>query len=43
MALKKVKVVFFENVENRDIFVNEKIASKDKMCLLISYKDHLHL
>ncbi|GFI40939.1 N,N'-diacetylbacillosaminyl-diphospho-undecaprenol alpha-1,3-N-acetylgalactosaminyltransferase [Thomasclavelia cocleata] len=34
MALKKVKVVFFENVENRDIFVNEKITSKDKTCLL---------
>lgn len=33
IALKKVRVVFFENSENRDIFVNEKIvdASKTKV------------
>ena len=29
-ALKKVKVVFFENAENRDIFVNNNIIPKNK-------------
>jgi len=33
-ALKKVKVVFFENVENRDTFVNEKIIQKNKTHVL---------
>lgn len=33
-ALKRVKVVFFENMENRDIFIDEKIVSKDRTCLL---------
>lgn len=33
-ALKKVKVVFFENVENRNVFINEKIIEKDKTYLL---------
>ena len=34
VSLKKAKVVFFENSENRDIFVNEKIVRKNKTCLL---------
>lgn len=34
MALKKVKIVFFENIENRDIFVRERIVDQDKTCLL---------
>lgn len=33
-ALKKANVVFFENEENRQIFVNEKIVRKDQTCLL---------
>ena len=33
-ALKKVKVVFFENVENRNTFVNEKIIQKNKTHVL---------
>lgn len=33
-ALKNAKVVFFENTENRDIFVREGIVSKDKTHVL---------
>lgn len=33
-ALKKVKIVLFENTENRDIFVNEKIIPKNKTYVL---------
>ena len=33
-ALKKAKVVFFENVENRDIFVKEQIIQKEKTYVL---------
>lgn len=33
-ALKKVKIVLFENVENRDIFVKEKIIQKSKTYVL---------
>lgn len=33
-ALKKAKVIFFENGGNRDIFVNEKIVPETKCCLL---------
>lgn len=33
-ALKKVKVVFFENSENRKLFVTEHIVSEDKTCIL---------
>lgn len=33
-ALKKAKVVFFENSENRKIFVGERIVKKDKTCVL---------
>lgn len=33
-ALKKVKIVFFENKENQDIFINEKIIKKEKTYLL---------
>lgn len=33
-ALKKVKVVLFENVENRDIFVNEGIIPENKTHVL---------
>ena len=31
---KKAKVVFFENVENRKIFIDEKIVMEEKACLL---------
>lgn len=34
IALKKANVVFFENIENKDIFVREKIISEDKTCVL---------
>jgi galacturonosyltransferase len=34
IALKKVKVVFFENVENQQTFVNEGIVDENKTCLL---------
>lgn len=34
IALKKVKVVFFENEENQNIFINEYIVSRDKTCKL---------
>lgn len=33
-ALKKAKVVFFENAENRSIFMKEKIVKKAQCCLL---------
>jgi len=33
-ALKQAKVVFFENTENRDIFVNEGIIAKEKTHVL---------
>ena len=33
-ALKKAKVVFFENAENRDVFVNEGIVTKEKTHVL---------
>lgn len=33
-AFKKVKVVFFENIENRDILVNKGIVKKSKAVLL---------
>lgn len=33
-ALKKVKVVFFENIENREIFVDEKIVKEERTCCL---------
>lgn len=33
-ALKKVKTVFFENIENRNIFIENRIIEKDKTCLL---------
>ena len=33
-ALKKAKVVFFENGVNRDIFVKERIVPETKCCLL---------
>lgn len=33
-ALKRVRTVFFENEENRSIFVKEKIVKKDKTLLL---------
>ena len=34
VGLKKAKVVFFENEENRQIFINEKIVKEEKTCLL---------
>ena len=33
-ALKKAKVVFFENSANLDLFVNEKIIRREQTCLL---------
>ena len=33
-ALKKAKTVFFENVENRSVFVDEGIVSEEKTCVL---------
>ena len=33
-SLKKAKTVFFENSENRDLFVKEKIVKKNKTCVL---------
>lgn len=33
-ALKKVKTVFFENIENRNVFIQTKIVEKNKTCLL---------
>ena len=33
-AFKKVKTVFFENAENRDVFVNERIVAREKTCIL---------
>jgi galacturonosyltransferase len=35
VGLKKAKVVFFENEENRQIFVKEKIVPDEKTCLLM--------
>lgn len=34
-GLKEVKVVFFENEENRQVFIDERIVLKDKTCLLM--------
>ncbi len=34
IALKKVKVVFFENEENQNIFINENIVERKKTCKL---------
>lgn len=34
VALKKVKVVFFENAGNRDVFLKEKIVPEEKTCVL---------
>lgn len=33
-ALKKAKIVFFENVENQQIFIDEKIVNERQTCLL---------
>lgn len=33
-ALKKVKTVFFENIENKDIFIKNKITEEDKVYVL---------
>lgn len=33
-ASKKSKVVFFENSDNRDVFINNKIILKEQACLL---------
>ena len=33
-ALKKAKVVYFENAANRQIFIDEKIVTEEKCCLL---------
>lgn len=34
VGCKKAKVIFFENAENRQIFIDEKIVEKEKACLL---------
>lgn len=34
VGCKKAKVIFFENVENRQIFIDEKIVREEKACLL---------
>ena len=34
VGLKKAKTVFFENSENRQIFIDEKIVKEGKICLL---------
>ncbi len=34
IALKKAKVVFFENSENLEVFVNERIIATEQSCLL---------
>jgi galacturonosyltransferase len=34
VALKKVAVVFFENVENKEVFVKERIIPEEKSCIL---------
>lgn len=34
LALKRVKVVFFENEENQNIFITENIVKKNKTCKL---------
>ena len=34
VGLKKAKTVFFENSENRQIFIDEKIVKEEKTCLL---------
>ena len=34
VGLKKAKTVFFENSENRQIFIDEKIVREEKTCLL---------
>ena len=34
VSLRKAKVVFFENCENQQIFIDERIVPKNKTCLL---------
>lgn len=34
VALKKVKVTFFENIENKNIFIKNKITEEDRVCVL---------
>lgn len=34
LSLKKAKTVFFENIENMQIFLDEKICTKNQACLL---------
>lgn len=34
LSCRKVKVVFFENSENRQIFINDKIVREEQTCLL---------
>jgi galacturonosyltransferase len=35
ISLKNARVVFFENEENRQVFIESKIVDKDKTCLLM--------
>ena len=34
LSLKRAKIVFFENCENRQLFLDEKITTAEKTCLL---------
>lgn len=34
VALKKVKVTFFENIENKNVFIQNKIINENKTCVL---------
>ncbi len=34
LGLKKAKVVFFENIENKQVFIDEKIVNEEHSCLL---------
>ena len=43
IAFRKAKVVFFENEENRNIFVKEGIIGKNKTCLLAGAGVNLEL
>lgn len=46
VGCKKAKVVFFENAENRQIFIDEKIVKKEQSCLLNGAGvnlDHYHV
>ena len=41
-ALKKAKIIFFENSGNRQVFLDEKIVPEEKTCLLSGAGVNLH-